>query len=117
MKKFSVLLLLLMLISGRDLLAQNSKIDTLTISTTAVCDMCVNTIEKNFAFEKGVKSTQVNLEKNIVTIEYRADKTSPEQLKLALASFGYAADDTPADPKAFKKLHECCKIIETDGTD
>jgi len=118
MKKILLIALLFAGFAAQPLLAQektNDKTAELTISTSAVCHMCVNTIEKNFAFEKGVKSSKVNLEANTVTVVYRTDKTTADALKIALTKYGYQADDLPADQKAYDKLHECCKSDEPHG--
>jgi len=116
MKKYLILAFLMFGLAAQKTIAQDSKTAELTISTSAVCHMCVSTIEKNFAFEKGVKSSTVNLEANTVTIVYRTDKTNPDALKMALTRFGYQADDLPADAKAYEKLHECCQSDHGHGT-
>jgi copper chaperone CopZ len=118
MKKIFLLALFFAGLAAQPLLAQektNDKTAELTISTSAVCHMCVNTIEKNFAFEKGVKSSKVNLENNTVTVVYRTDKTTAEEIKKALTKFGYQADEMPADEKAYEKLHECCQSEHSHG--
>lgn len=94
-----------------------SKDSTIVIKTTAVCEMCVETIEKGYAFEKGVKSSSVNLEANIVSVTYRTNKTDAQAVKRALTKMGYAADEMDPDPKAYEDLHYCCKIDFDHGTD
>lgn len=79
------------------------------IKTSATCDMCKETIEKNLAFEKGIKKSVLDVESKIVTVTYNPEKTSPEKIRLAISKIGYDADNIPADPKGFKKLDECCK--------
>lgn len=99
-------------------LAQNSnKMNTLTIATSAVCEMCVATIEEGFAFEKGVNSAHVDLTTNTVTVRYKTKKTDPETLRLALTDMGYAADSIPPDQAAYDKLHHCCKADLHNGND
>lgn len=118
MKKIFLITLIFAGLVSQPLMAQktNNKTAELTISTSAVCHMCVNTIEKSFAFEKGVKSSKVNLENNTVTVVYRTDKTTADELKVALTKYGYQADDLPADQKAYEKLHECCQSDEPHGS-
>jgi mercuric ion binding protein len=81
----------------------------LKIKTSAVCDMCKETMEKHIAFEKGVKKSSLDVESKILTVTYNPSKITPEQIRKALAKSGYDADDVPADPKAYKKLDACCK--------
>lgn len=79
------------------------------IQTSAQCSMCKDRIEKGLAFEKGVKSVDLDLETKIVSIEYRTDKTNTDKLRAAISKIGYDADDLAADEKAYDNLPECCK--------
>ena len=79
------------------------------IQTTAVCGMCEERIETNMAYEKGVKSVELDDETKIVTITYKTAKTDPEKLRKAISDLGYDADDVEANPDAYAKLPACCK--------
>ncbi len=87
----------------------DSKFDTITIQTSAVCEMCIETIEKGFAFEKGVKSSSVDLESGTVTVIYNPNKTDEASVRTALTNMGYTADGSDPDLKAYDDLHPCCK--------
>ena len=71
--------------------------------------MCKEWIEEALAFEKGVKESEVNVEKQIITVTYKKNKTTPENIRKAISKAGYDADDVAADPKAYAKLDACCK--------
>lgn len=107
----SIALLLLLLGFARNGMAQNadSKNETVEIKTSAICDMCKERLEKNIAFEKGVKSVELNSETKVLTITYRKGKNSKEELKKAITKLGYDADDLPADQKAHDRLPACCQ--------
>jgi periplasmic mercuric ion binding protein len=79
------------------------------IQTSAICGMCKEKIETNMAFEKGVKSVELDEESKILEITYRTSKTTPEKLRKAVSELGYDADDVEADPVAYEKLPPCCK--------
>ena len=79
------------------------------IQTSAICGMCEERIETNMAFEKGVKSVELDDKTKIVTIVYKTSKTDPKKLREAISKLGYDADDVEADPKAYAKLPACCK--------
>ena len=79
------------------------------IQTSAICGMCEERIESNMAFEKGVKSVELDDETKIVTITYKTAKTNPEKLRKAISDLGYDADDVEADANAYAKLPKCCK--------
>lgn len=86
-----------------------SNMVTIKIKTSAVCGMCKETIEKTMAFEKGVKTSELDVKTKIVTVTYNTEKTSPEKIKLAISKVGYDADEVAADPKAYAKLSPCCQ--------
>jgi cation transport ATPase len=71
--------------------------------------MCKESIEKAMAYERGVKSSNLDVESAILTILYNPEKTSPEKIKKAISLAGYDADELPANEKAYNKLNACCK--------
>ena len=89
--------------------AQDATTSELKIKTSAVCGMCKATIEKYMAFEKGVKKSVLDVDSKILTVSYNPQKTTPEKLRVAVTKSGYDADGLKADPKAYKKLDDCCK--------
>jgi periplasmic mercuric ion binding protein len=90
--------------------AQKKKTETIVINTSSVvCDMCKETIETALAYEKGVKSSNLDVKKKTITVKYNPEKTTPEQIRKAISESGYDADDVKANPEAFTKLEECCK--------
>ena len=105
MKKIIFLLL------GMVLLASGSKAqsDTLIIQTSSVCGTCKKTIERDLSFEKGVKSSSLDVETSKLTVIYDSKKTTPEKIRTQISKIGYDADDVKRDPKAFEKLPDCCK--------
>lgn len=89
--------------------SNGSKNDTVTIKTSAICHMCEERIEHDMAFEKGVRSVDLDLETNILTVVYKKGKNTEEGLKVALTEIGYDADEMPADQKAHDRLPDCCQ--------
>ena len=90
--------------------AQNTaKTAEIKIKTSVVCGSCKARVEKNMAFEKGVKSVSVDLASKDVTITYNPQKTTPAFLRTAISKIGYDADEVPADSAAYEKLPPCCK--------
>ncbi|MCS7005457.1 MAG: cation transporter [Cytophagales bacterium] len=79
------------------------------IKTSAVCDMCKNTIEKKLKDVEGIASANLNVDTKEITVSYFSAKTSPEKIRKAIAEVGYDADDVKAVPEAYEKLEECCK--------
>jgi mercuric ion binding protein len=102
----SLLIMIVMVVSTEK---ANAQVAEIKIKTSATCEMCKETIEKNLAFEKGVKKSVVDVDTKVVTVTYNPEKTTPEKIRIAISKIGYDADDVPADTKAYKKLDDCCK--------
>jgi len=88
---------------------------TITIKTSIVCDHCMKcddcgyNIDTSVRKAKGIKKVEIDPEKSTVEVTYRTDKTTPEEIRVALSKAGYDADDVKADPAAYAKLDGCCK--------
>ena len=119
MKTFKILSLLaiISLFAGNANAQKASKWQEKTIKVSSQCEMCKERIEKHLAFEKGVKSSVVNLKKSEVTVKFNAKKTSVEKLRKSLSKLGYDADDVKANKKAYDKLPGCCKKPEDKKND
>ena len=85
------------------------KVETIKIQTSAICDLCKERIEGALAYEKGVKSSDLDLETKIVSIKIKPDKTNVETLRKFLSELGYDADEVLANPEAYNKLPACCQ--------
>jgi mercuric ion binding protein len=105
----SILVTLILLISVSNSYAQQKKSDTVSIKTSAVCDMCKERIEGALAFEKGVKSATLDLETKMAVVVFNPSKTTPEKLRITISKLGYDADEVPANQKAYDSLPACCK--------
>jgi mercuric ion binding protein len=106
----NMLTLLLLLLNAGSLHAQDPDgLVALNIRTNAVCDMCVNTIQSELIYEKGVKAVVVDLDSNIVRVRMDPKRTNAAKVRKALAGLGYAADDLAPDAKARAALPACCQ--------
>jgi mercuric ion binding protein len=76
---------------------KKSNKDEVTFLVSMTCENCRQRIQDNIAYEKGVTDLRIDLEKKLVTIEYRTDKTNPDKLKQAIRKLGYTV--TPYKPK------------------
>jgi len=88
---------------------KKSNLVTVEIQTSAVCGMCKERLEHDIAFEKGVKSVELDDETKILTIKFKEGKNTKEKLKIAVTKVGYDADDLIAEEKAYNALPACCK--------
>ena len=104
MKRFLILIALVAI--SFTVKAQVEKVE---IKTSAICGMCKSTIERDLAFEKGIKTTDLDLETKILTVEYNSKKTSADKIRTRITKVGYHADSLHRDLKAYNKLPDCCK--------
>ncbi len=77
--------------------------------TSAVCDMCKTRIEKSMAYEKGVQTAVLDVPSQVLTVTYKAEKTTADALRTAVQKIGYDADQLTADARAYNRLPDCCK--------
>lgn len=87
----------------------NAQIEKVEIQTSAICQMCKETLERDMAFEKGVKSSNLDLETKVFSVEYNPKKTTADKIRKRITMVGYNADSLLRDPKVYEKLPECCK--------
>ncbi len=69
--------------------AQKPTEKTVTYEVSMHCKSCVAKIERDIAFEKGVKEVTASLDKKLVTIRYVEGKTTEEKLAQAIKKLGY----------------------------
>lgn len=84
-------------------------IKEIKIKTSAQCEKCKPTIEKAVKKLSGIEKINLNLETKDAEVKYDADEVSSDKIKKAINLAGYDADDTKADPKAYRKLPKCCQ--------
>ena len=88
--------------AGKD----DPRLSTVYISASLECENCQKRIEKNIAFEKGVKDLKVDLATKTVKIVFRNDKTTSEKLRAAIENLGFKAfikEEITADKKDEKE--------------
>jgi mercuric ion binding protein len=90
--------------------AQTSLIKEVKINTSAQCDMCKKRIEDGLFTQKGVINAELNVVTKTVTIKYRGNKITEDDLRTYISSLGYSADEIPANKEAYDKLPGCCQV-------
>ena len=77
---------------------------------TIQCGMCTDKIASGLGKLDGVVKVDVDLEKKIGKVVYKAGVINLGVIEKTIAAIGYDANDTPAEPKAYSGLDMCCKI-------
>ncbi len=120
MKTLKSLILVVLALSYYQTSAQQEPVkvaggNKVEIKTSAVCNMCKEAIEYDLAFEKGVKSAELDVPSKIVTVVYNPKKTDANKIRKRIAKVGYHADNVKRDSLAYEKLPFCCKDGEHEG--
>ena len=78
----------------------NPNRETIVFNVAMDCHNCQQKIEKNIAFEKGVKDIKTDLEKQTVVITYDKRRNTVEKLQEALKKLGYESKVVITEQKA-----------------
>ena len=65
--------------------------DQIKIKSNPHCGACKEKIEKGLSKVPGVENSNVDVDSKIVTVNYDAEKTNPEQLMKAVSDLGFTA--------------------------
>jgi mercuric ion binding protein len=115
MKKILFLIIVLFGLKGASF-GQTKAQQTIKISMPTVqCEMCKNRIESTLKRYDGVMFVAVNVKKKETVVKYLADRITNEDIKAAIATLGYDADEIKAEPDGYKRLPTCCKKAEDGG--
>jgi copper chaperone CopZ len=109
MKKHLQLLGIILLVSLMASAQPAKKTEEIKILTSSQCGQCKTRIETALAYEKGVVKSSLDIESKVLTVTYKAGKTTPDAIRKAVAAVGYDADEILANEKAYKNLPACCK--------
>ncbi|WP_343637175.1 heavy metal-associated domain-containing protein [Fluviicola sp.] len=85
------------------------KVETVVIMTSAECGECKERIEGALNYTKGVKFAELDVESRKLTMKFKNDVITLDEIKKQLSALGYNADEVKADPAAYEKLPACCK--------
>jgi periplasmic mercuric ion binding protein len=84
-------------------------IKEIQIVTSAQCGMCKERLENAMSMLKGIKSSNLNIENKIFTVQYNADEVTSDFIRQSVVNTGYDADGLEANRDAYKNLPKCCK--------
>ena len=99
MKRLMFMLIALVMVS-LSANAQGKNEKTVVFYANLHCESCKAKVEKNIPFEKGVKDLKVDLEKKTITITFRKDKNTEENLRQAIEKLNIKVQNVvPASEK------------------
>ncbi|MDG0973411.1 MAG: heavy-metal-associated domain-containing protein [Crocinitomicaceae bacterium] len=82
---------------------------TAKIMTNAECGMCKDRIEGALNYEKGIVFAELDVPSKVVTVKFKNDVISLEQIRSTISKLGYNADEIKADATAQGNLPACCQ--------
>lgn len=97
-----------MLVFAISMFAKDIKTVVFTTLPQMHCENCENKIKGNLRFEKGIKQITTSVPDQKVTIEYDADKTTPENIAKGFDKIGYKATVVTGETKK-GGCGGCCK--------
>ena len=77
---------------------------------TAQCDVCQGKIETALKKVAGVKNYDVDIDGKVVNVNFDKSVTNLGKIENAITAVGYDANSKKADPDAYSKLDDCCKL-------
>ncbi|MFT5369383.1 MAG: mercuric ion binding protein [Candidatus Latescibacterota bacterium] len=77
---------------------------------TMQCGSCESTISTAMKAVDGVKDVKIDMASKTAHVSFVGNQATIAKIEDAVAKSGYAANDKKADPKAYAKLAECCKV-------
>ena len=61
------------------------------------CHACEQKVKKNIPYERGVRNLTTDLEKQLVSITYRTNRTDKERLKKSIEKLGFTCKEAPKE--------------------
>lgn len=75
---------------------KKAEVQTVVFSTNLNCENCVKKVNANLSVAKGVKSLDVSLKNQKITVGYDPAKTDEKSLAAQINKLGYKAEKTAA---------------------
>ena len=85
-----------------------SKVETV-IKTSAQCGDCKERIEDKLNYTKGILFAELDVDSKNLTVKYKSDKITLDEIKMILNDLGYDADDWKANKVNVESLPKCCQ--------
>ena len=80
------------------------------MTPTIQCGMCQKNIEVGLSKLDGVGRSTVDLASKTTKVSFNSKKTDLLKIENAIADLGYKANTVSANPNAYERLPDCCKI-------
>lgn len=110
--------IIILIVSGiiglSNITGQKNTIEEVKIKTSSQCDMCKKRIEEGLYTQKGVVEAVLDVPSKILTVKFRPNKITVDQIRQYVSSLGYDADEVAANVTAHDQLPGCCQKGSTE---
>ena len=108
-----ILIMTVMLSAALSVSAQKKNEKTVVFGANLHCESCKAKVEKNLPFEKGVKDLKVDMKTQTITVTFREDKNTTENLQKAIEKLnievkGIEGNTTSAKTQTGEKCEKSC---------
>lgn len=79
-----------------------------SFTVLGMCGMCKDRIEKAAYGVRGVRFAAWDVEAQKISVRYRPNRTSQEEIERAIAKAGHDTENFLTDQETYKNLHHCC---------
>jgi len=102
---------ILLVLSGTVVNAQSDKDTTVSFKVFGVCGQCERRIEKSLKI-KGVQSADWDVSTQMLTVKFKPQSITINQLHKTVAAVGHDTEMEKADDEVYQALDECCHYRE-----
>lgn len=113
MKAIIIISSLFLVIGMNVSMAQTPKTTTIKFITTAICGECEERIENKLNYTKGIVFADLEVDTKMLTVKYKTELISADQIKEILANIGYSSDTVVRNREAYLALPKCCRGEES----
>lgn len=118
MKNLVIMLLAVVMMTATANANDLGKKKTTTVFNVSMdCQNCVDKVQKNIAFEKGVKDLKIDLEKKTVAVTYLNNKTDVNKLNAAFQKLGFTSSVVEDCCGEAKEGENCDEVKEGECSD
>jgi copper chaperone CopZ len=109
MKKGLLMMIAFFMLNALNAQTTKGKTQKVLIKTSAECGDCKERIESKLNYVKGVVYAELDVETKELTVKFKSDKITLEEIKKIISEIGYDADEVKANPENQAKLPACCQ--------
>lgn len=84
---------------------------TINCTHCSACETCGLRFKTEMLKMNGIKMYVLDEKAMTFTVYFNSKKTDLPTIKQGISKLGYDADEIKADPLAYEKLDDCCKVL------